>query len=223
MIIPLNIEPAKSILRLCKILCPMVDGYDMIAANFALKSQRIFYLKSIIRSLILMSVTFISGIGYAEPPKIEISGGISTPAPGVAGHTVVCWRVWRLGCAGVSLLGTRNEVTSDNMTSNASYVTGSLEQGFALSDDYHFIWVNGVAGGSYYRRKSSDSSRPEDESWQKFAPSYGAGFGLELPIADLIGVRFGFQMRKALLTGASTHVALTAGVRFGSEWLGFGQ
>lgn len=176
-----------------------------------------------VRIFLLTYITLIAEVSLGEPPKVEVSGGISTPAPGVAGSMGVCWRVWRLGCAGVSVLGTRNEIPSDNVTSNASYLIGNLEQGFSLSDDYHFVWVNAGVGGGYYRHKISDSSRPDEDSWQKFALSYGGGFGIELPLADLVGARFGLQMRKAHVSGASTHVALTAGVRFGSEWLGLGR
>lgn len=159
----------------------------------------------------------------AEPPTLELMGGLSSPAPGISGSVSSCWRLWHLGCGGISLFGSRNEVTKDDITINATYVTGIMEQSFGLSDEYHLIWVNAVAGVGYYRRKVNDSTRSETESWTKIAPSLGGGAGVELPIADLIGMRFGVLVRKALVSGASAQVAFVAGIRIGSEWLGVGD
>lgn len=159
----------------------------------------------------------------AEVPTLEILGGLSSPAPGISGNVGLCWRMWRRGCVGGSIFGSRNEITKDDVTINSTYFTGSVEHAFALSDDYHLLWINGVAGLGYYRRKMNDSAKPEDESWTKIAPSVGAGMGFELPLADLIGMRFGVLTRKALISGSSTQVAFVAGFRVGSEWLGFGE
>ena len=173
--------------------------------------------------LMLILAGFGATTAQAEPPRLEILGGLSSPAPGITGSAGACWQLWRLGCVGGYYFGSRNEVTNEDLTINASYVTANIEQGFALSDDYHLLWVNAALGGGYYRRKANDSTKSEDESWSKTGLSFGGGGGVELPIADLMGIRFGVIMRKALISKTSSQVAFVAGFRIGSEWLGFGD
>lgn len=176
------------------------------------------------RCVVLVALSgFETPVALGASPRLEILGGLSSPAPGITGSAGGCWQLWRLGCIGVSYFGSRNELTKDDLTINASYVTGTFEQGFALSDDYHLVWVNAAFGGGYYRRKVNDSAKPEDESWTKTGLAIGGGAGVELPIADLMGFRFGVLARKALISKTSSQVAFVAGFRIGSEWLGFGE
>jgi hypothetical protein len=164
-----------------------------------------------------------STAAQADSPRLELLGGLSSPAPGITGSVGACWQLWRLGCVGGSYFGSRNELTKEDLTINASYVTGNIEQAFAFRDDYHLLWVNAALGGGYYRRKANDSAKSDEESWTKTGLSVGGGAGVELPIADLIGFRFGVVMRKALISKTSSQVAFVAGFRVGSEWLGFGD
>ena len=157
----------------------------------------------------------------AESPKVAVMSGFSSPAPGISGEGILCQLVTRSTCLGGSYAVSRNELLDDNTTIVSQHVVAVLEQDIPWGDEYHFIWLLGQAGAGVLQR--SAASLDGETKKAQWGPSLGFGFGGEFPIADLFGLRIGISAKKVIAHGSPTEIGLVGGVRFGSEWLGFGR
>lgn len=163
-----------------------------------------------------------SGV-FARSLNIDVLGGLSSPTPGVAGELSACMSIYRLGCAGTSYLASYNEESHNHVVQNGQHLTAIFEHGFALGDDYHVLFIQGALGASYVTRTYDREQAPSQVDSSKWGGSFGGGFGVDLPIADLMSFRVAVLARHASVSGAATQIATLAGIRFGAEWLGFGK
>ncbi len=172
-------------------------------------------------SAIFFAVSFYALKAFAQGLNLEVNGGLSTPAPGISGSANVCARWGDYRCIGISNFISHNESTKKQAKWLAEHYTGYFEQNFPIRDRYHLIYSQVALGAAYVRRTNLGNSA--DVDFKKWCPSIGGGAGVELPIADLMGLRIGVQLRYPMVTGGVTQVAGNVGVRMGAEWLGFGD
>ena len=162
-----------------------------------------------------------TGTVFAEAAKFSLLGGLSSPAPGVLIDGSVCKKIGNSTCIGGSYALAHNSYLKDGETVFVQHATAMVEQSFGIGDPYHILWSQGNAGLAYVQRTQTlDGSTSVKNQW---APSVGVAFGGEFPIADLVGVRLGVSVKKAVAPSTPTQIGLLGGVRFGAEWLGFGD
>ncbi len=160
---------------------------------------------------------------FGQDWSLDLYGGPGSPAPGVAFGAAVCRTFGTNRCLGVSSLLSHNESAGDRAKWTTEHLSGLYEHRLPFKDEYHFIFTQVALGGAHVSRVSTDSDALPSATYKKWCPSVGGGAGVELPIADLMGLRFGLHLRYPIVSEGVIQVAGVAGVRFGVEWLGFGK
>ena len=160
---------------------------------------------------------------FGTPWTLELKGGLASPTPGIAAEAQFCSKIYQNGCAGMSYFMSHNERNSHHVTQNGQHFLAVLEHDFFLGDEYHLLYAKFGLGPGYVHLVPSSGAADDSEATRKWSVSYGAGVGIELPIADLIGMRFGLEARQISVSNASVQVAVLGGVKFGLEWFGIGE
>ena len=181
-------------------------------------------LRNFIKSISIFFVSvFCSFSAFAQGLNLEMNGGLSAPAPGISGALNVCARWGDDRCVGISNFISHNESTKKQAKWLGEHYTVYFEQNFPIRDRYHLIYSQIALGAAYIKRTNLGNLADVDGDFKKWSPSMGGGAGVELPIADRMGLRVGVQLRYPMVAGGVTQVAGSVGVRMGAEWLGVGD
>lgn len=178
-----------------------------------------------IRSLYYVIVLWAcSNSLFARGFKLDVMGGISSPTPGYAVGGQACRVLFASHCLGFSYLANQNEQASERFSQFTQHFDGFLEKDVFLKDEYHLLFVQVAAGAAHVVRKAdSDALDVAGDTFKKWVPSYGAGMGFEMPVADLMGIRLGVLARQSVVANAKIQIASVLGFRIGSEWFGIGD
>lgn len=188
-----------------------------------LRSKGMFALLLIRFICCLFLCQFLAQSASAKAWKLGVLGGISAPTPGFAGALDACTTIYKRGCLGFSYLGSHNERAHRHEIQDGQHLTGFWEHAFPLGDEYHLFFLQIAAGAGYIERRIDTSAGGSGESVSRWGASWGGGVGFDLPLADLMSIRFVVLARQAAVPDTATQVASLLGVRFGAEWLGFGN
>lgn len=167
----------------------------------------------------MWSVLF-STTSFAELFKVTITGGVSSPAPGATLGAQISGNAWKRGIVGGAYDFTHNELARDG-TLKTHQVGAFIEQGWPFIDSYHLFWTQ--AGVGVARVDRNLTFYPEENIQGKWAAAFHGGLGVELPVADLVGVRMGLRGHRLSHFESKVIVSSVLGIRFGAEWLGLGR
>jgi hypothetical protein len=157
---------------------------------------------------------------FAQEWNLELGAGASSPTPGISGEANFCKRLSGNACLGLSTFFSHNESANRHAKWTSEHVSSYFEKNFSIKDEYHFVFSQLALGVALVSRSELRDSIDSSNTYKKWCPSIGMGGGFELPIADLMGMRFGVQIRYPIVAGGVTQVAGVAGIRMGAEWFG---
>jgi hypothetical protein len=169
-----------------------------------------------LRILIALVLCVCSLSVHAGPLYLGAHGGISSPAPGISGGVFGCNMIAKNQCLGGFVLASHNEHQNDDFKQDVQHFSGYFEHQVPIIDEYRHLFFQANIGAAHAVRSKGDPS----QSW---GGSIGGAFGLELPVADLVGLRIELLGQSPLIKGAKSHIAVLFGLRFGAEWLGVDQ
>lgn len=158
--------------------------------------------------------------------RLDVSGGLSSPAPGVAFGGSVLWTMRPAHTIGLSTNYAYHRLVGPEASLSTQSLDVVWEYSLALFEGFHGLRLRPGLGAARVHRSwesSEDQLNQGDPN-----PNLWGGHGLvslsfDLPMADLMWLRVGARAEKVLLSGIPAQTTLFAGWVFGGQWIGIGD
>lgn len=158
--------------------------------------------------------------------RFDITGGIASPAPGMAVGGSVLWTKYARDAFGVALGWSRHELVSEDSKLSNGYLDFAWERSTPLLGGYHAVRLRGVIGLARMHRgmdKNVARQKSEDPTVTAWGLHAGSSLSFDVPVADLVWGRLSFDLQKTMTPKSPTQLSLTAGVVWGGQWFGVGD
>jgi hypothetical protein len=173
---------------------------------------------------IIFALVFFSGFtlqtAYGSQWTLDLNGGFSSPMPGGQLTTIICQKIASDQCLGAHISVMHTESSAKKAKWTEQNLSLLYEKLIPLVDEYHFVFMQIAGGMTHVVRTSNDSEANASSSYSKWCPQVNFNVGAELPMADLIGLRFGINSAFPFLEKSVSHFGVFVGIRMGLEWIG---
>jgi hypothetical protein len=158
--------------------------------------------------------------------RVDITGGLASPSPGITGGGSVLWTKYRANAVGIAAAYSRHELVADNATLSQIYLDFVWEHSVPLWDGYYGLRVRGASGLARSHR-AMDRNAAEVSGEKASRIGWGlhlaSAISFDFPLADLIWGRIGLDIQKNFSPKNPTLTAIVGGVAWGGQWFGIGD
>lgn len=158
--------------------------------------------------------------------RFDVQGGLASPSPAISADASALLTKYSVDALGLGMGFSRHELVEDNARFSDEHLDLLWEHSWPIISGYHAFRVRGGLGVARAHRamdKNVASQAGDDPSRIYWGAHVCASMGFDIPLADLVWARLGFNVQKILLERTPTQSSVVGGLVWGGQWFGVGD